>query len=80
VDGKEIEMIVCKAPAVNYHGYALAEVVGEERDTWGQKMVRVRALHGHPWTDAGLFGYSETAYAKFYPEHIEVVEYQERNS
>jgi hypothetical protein len=67
-------MIICKAPAINYHGYALAEVIGIAHDTWGQKMVRVRALHGTPWCDAGLFGYSETAYAKFYPRDIEIVE------
>lgn len=66
-------MIICKAPAVNYHGYALAEVVGEEQDFWGQKMVKVRALHGAPWCDAGMFGYSTTSMAKFYPEHIEII-------
>lgn len=66
-------MIICKAPAVNYHSYALAEVVGEEQDFWGQKMVKVRALHGAPWCDAGMFGYSTTSMAKFYPEHIEII-------
>ena len=65
--------IFVKAPAVNYHGYALAKVIGETHDTWGQSLVRVKALHGEPWTDAGLFGYSPTSMATFYPEHLEVI-------
>jgi len=66
-------MIVCKVPARNYHGYTLAQVISETKDTRGQKMFRVRALHGEPWTDAGFFGYSPTSVATFYPEHIEFV-------
>ncbi len=67
-------MIICKAPAINYHGYALAEVIGEARDTWGRSMVRVRALQGAPWDDAGMFGYSPSSTAKFYPSQIEIIE------
>ena len=66
-------MIVCKVPARNYHGYTLAKVVGETTDTRGHEMVRVRALHGEPWDQAGMCGWAPTSYAKFYPEEIEIV-------
>jgi len=66
-------MIVCKVPARNYHGYTLAQVISETKDTRGQKMFRVRALHGEPWDQAGMCGWACTPYAKFYPEEIEIV-------
>lgn len=58
------------APARNYDGKALCKVTGLTTDTRGQMMIAVEAVHGAPWNNAGMWGYSETAHAKFYPEHI----------
>lgn len=66
--------IIVKAPCTSYEGYCLAECERVVKDTWGQPMVEVRALHGTPWTDAGWFGFSPTNRAKFYPEHLTKVE------
>ena len=66
----EQRMIICKVPAFNYHGYTLAEVVGQTKDTRGHDMFRVRALHGYPWYDGSMLG---TSTAKFYPQDIEIV-------
>lgn len=66
--------IIVKAPCFSYEGYVLAECERVVKDTWGQPMVEVRALHGTPWTDAGWFGFSPTNRAKFYPEHLTKVE------
>ena len=64
------EKIIVKAPCVNYHGYALAEVTGVDHDTRGVMMFEVRALNGEPWFDNGFFGASPTSRAKFYPQAL----------
>ena len=66
-------MIVCRVPAFTPQGYVLAQVIGEKPDSRGQRTIRVRALHGRPWWDAGMFGYSNSDTRAFYPEHVEIV-------
>jgi hypothetical protein len=61
------------APARNYHGKTLVRVNGITTDTRGQTMLEVEAVNGKPWDDAGMWGYSPTNRAKFYPEHINAV-------
>lgn len=62
------------APARNYHGKTLVRVTRITTDTRGQRMLEVEAVNGAPWDDAGMFGYSPTSRAKFYPEHVVPVE------
>ena len=69
-----MEKVIVKAPCFSYESYCLAECVGISADAWGTPMIKVRALHGTPWTDAGFFGYTPTNRAKFYPEHLTKVE------
>lgn len=58
------------APARNYHGKTLVRVTGITTDTRGQTMLEVEAVNGAPWDDAGMFGWSPTSRAVFYPEHV----------
>ena len=59
------------APARNFEGKVEVKVVAICYDTRNQPMWKVEALAGFPWDEAGMFGWSPTNKAKFYPEQLE---------
>ena len=64
-------------PEPSFHGkpFDLLEVESKI-DKLEARYIRLTDVEPLPWDDAGLFGYSPTAYAKFYPSEIEVIEYR----
>ena len=65
------------APARNYEGKVAVKVTRLLRDSRGQPIWEVEAVEGRPWDDAGMFGYSSTNKAKFYPQELEKVNFRQ---
>jgi hypothetical protein len=65
------------APARNYEGKVAVKVTRLLRDSRGQPIWEVEALEGRPWDDAGMFGWSSTNKARFYPQELEKVNFRQ---
>jgi hypothetical protein len=58
------------APCFNPEGKTEVTLERKYRDSWGDIVWEVRAVHGQPWWDAGYFGYSPTATRKFWASNL----------